>query len=482
MDVRAGGRWLFHTQWGRLTGLMVWTASILFFRLGDLAFDPDEALIRTWAVEVHDNAPTWTALGQRIVQERGYYLEHYYPGLNIYLTAGAFRGFGVSAFTARLPSVLIALLCIPLFYLTVQRLFRNPTVTLVATILLTTSAPLLFLMRQCRYTSLTVLAGLWLVWAYLDLMDRKRSGLWHGAGASILFIYTSFYLYLPLALSLGGHSLLFARGTARRNMALLIAAGTIMVLAVIPAKKFSIAHLVDQYDRLMSGNQIAILHKMSVCLDEINLFGLPFLLIPIYLHTRRGERIPPSTLWTATGFFAAFALLTSTIGAFLLHDGVGSVLDRLWPSLSPRIFNRIVDYRSYVLLVVVAASALSFYHLRASPQKFQIGLPIAVMAGMIALYCIIPIYRMPWTRYLANPLVVSFILGGVLIAGIGERHRLFAAGLSAVHISSNLLSLLPFSPNDYPLWQWKLPHWVYRMATGDLIPEIILNFVQVPPR
>lgn len=475
------GTQFFSTSSGHLTIILICASFLLFYRLGELKLDKDEALIVVWATEVHENAPTWTDLGRRIIAERGYYKTWLYPGLNIYLIDISFRLFGQSPWAARLPSALIGLLTIPAFYLVARRLLTNPTAALIGTILLASSAPLLFLMRQCRYTSLTIFAGLWLVWAYLDLMDRKRSGVWHGLGATILFYNATFYLFLPVLLSLGLHGLLYTRGTFRRNLLLAIAGTLGLVVFLAPSLRLSASRIGTDLILAFSQNQIAILYKLSTCVSELNLFGLPFLVIPIYLWACSTRNDGRWITWTAAGLAIGYLVLGDPAGQWVLREGFGGIIDWVVPSLSPWLFNRLVDYRSWLLLGFAATLLLCYRQLQTPETRYSLSIPILLIFGILFTYCIIPTFRMPWTRYLANPLVASFLLGGFLLSGIMTRSRLLAILLLVAHVTTNLLSVLPFTPEHYPYLQWKLPHWGHRLLTGDPVAETITNFIRLPP-
>lgn len=475
------GKQFFSTSSGCLTVILICASFLLFYRLGELKLDKDEALIVVWATEVHDNAPTWSDLGRRIISERGYYKTWLYPGLNIYLIDVSFRLFGLSPWAARLPSALIGLLTIPAFYLVARRLLANPTAALIGTILLASSAPILFLMRQCRYTSLTIFAGLWLIWAYLDLMNRKRSGIWHGIGAMVLFYNATFYLFLPVLLSVGLHSLLYTRGAFRRKLLLAIAGVLALVVILAPSLRLSASKIGHDLTLAFSQNQIAILYKLSTCLSELNLFGIPFLLVPIYLYTCSSGTNEPWVKKTSVGLALGYLVLADPAGQWLLREGLGGVIDWLIPSLSPWLFNRLVDYRSWLLLGFAATVPLCYRQLQTPMTRFALSIPVLVIFGVILTYSLIPTFRMPWTRYLANPLVASFLLGGFLLAGIMDRSRPLAVLLLLAHVTTNLLSVIPFTPEHYPYLQWKLPHWGYRLLTGDPITETITNFVRLPP-
>jgi hypothetical protein len=97
------------------------------------------------------------------------------PWLPIYLVALSFRLFGASAYAARLPFVLVALVTLPSLALLARRMFADRLVAPLATMTLALSVPFLLFARQCRYYSLVALATVWTLIAFFALLEGSSS-------------------------------------------------------------------------------------------------------------------------------------------------------------------------------------------------------------------------------------------------------------------------------------------------------------------
>ena len=82
---------------------------------------------------------------------------------------------------------------------------------------------------------------------------------------------------------------------------------------------------------------------------------------------------------------------------------------------------------------------------------------------------------------MASSYVFVFLLSGYLLTKIIEKNKLLGISMILLHMTSNILSVVPFVPEHYPYFQWKLPQWIYRLVTGDPISEIVTNFIRIPP-
>lgn len=124
-------------------------------------------------------------------------LWRWHPWLQFYVTTLSFKLFGESAFTARLPFVIIGVIFF-WYYLgfLVRRGPKSPAFFLIASFLVLTSAPFLLHLRQARYYALSVLFTLIAVDGYLDIKKGKRS---------FRYVFGSialFHSFLPGALAL----------------------------------------------------------------------------------------------------------------------------------------------------------------------------------------------------------------------------------------------------------------------------------------
>jgi hypothetical protein len=82
---------------------------------------------------------------------------------------------------------------------------------------------------------------------------------------------------------------------------------------------------------------------------------------------------------------------------------------------------------------------------------------------------------------MASSYVCVFLLSGYLLTKIIEKNKLLGISMILLHMTSNILSVVPFVPGEYPYFQWKLPQLIYRLVTGDPISEIVTNFIRIPP-
>ena len=471
---------ILQTPWGAVFAMTVWAGSILFYRLGDLVLDPDEALIIEWTLDVYAQTPTVWDLVKHIVRERGFYQPDPYPGLNIFLTVAFFQWLGVSTWTARLASALIALGVIPAFFCVSRRIFHHTTPALLGALLLATSAPIIFLMRQGRYTSLTILATLWLTWAYLEVLDRKKYGLLQLTGAVILSFFTAFHIFLPVAVGFTLHALWHFRGSRLWGLIGILVLFSAGVTWFTPDKYIDgPAWFMTLFQKIWSMDQITVLYKLKVYLLELNLISMPLVFIPIYVYVRRDQwnrRVVLSVIAVCVGTL----VMLSPLGDTILKDLIAPALDVVWPSFSPWWFNRVVDSRSWLFMGLAVGLGLLFYYGQWSSPSY-LALPIIVLLGIIMTHCVLPQYLVIWTRHMASSYVFVFLLSGYLLTKIIEKNKLLGVSMILLHMTSNILSVVPFVPEHYPYFQWKLPQWIYRLVTGDPISEIVTNFIRIPP-
>lgn len=114
-------------------------------------------------------------------------INHTSPWAQYYLVAASFKVFGESAFSARLPFILFAILSIPLYCHVTMMVVKSHRVALLATTILATSVPFVLFAYQARYYSLVSFAGILFVLA-CHLLTKKS---W----AKILFIVSSVLLF-----------------------------------------------------------------------------------------------------------------------------------------------------------------------------------------------------------------------------------------------------------------------------------------------
>lgn len=133
-------------------------------------------------------------------------INHTSPWAQYYLTAASLKVFGESSFTARLPSILISILTLPLVYAFAMALFGRKRVALLAVWMLALSVPFILFAYQARYYSLQTFAAVLLSLAGLRLAagNTRYTALFVLAGALLFYAnYVSFAaFYTSCCLSL----------------------------------------------------------------------------------------------------------------------------------------------------------------------------------------------------------------------------------------------------------------------------------------
>ncbi|MBT5872843.1 MAG: hypothetical protein HOH43_05440 [Candidatus Latescibacteria bacterium] len=456
---------------------------LLFYRLGDLSLDPDEGRIIEWTNILLAENPTILGLFVSFVKNGGLVplgeivdYRQLYPGINIYLTALSFHVFGVSIWAARLPSAVIGLFTVPVFYASARRLLPTGMSPQIGLLLFATSAPLLFLMRQARYTSTTVLMTLLLVLAYLAVLERKRFALIYLSIVSLLFFYTAYYVFCPVALGLVCHALAFTSASVRKRVAVLFCLLLLCITLAGAVLQLGPIWFLDTIGYILSRRApIMVLNNLHLAAFEMNLLGIPFVLAVIYLGCLGpGGRRDPQ-FFTAIGLWAVFMIMQSSFGAVLCGYASG-VLNPVWPYRGGWLQNRLVDPRSWSVICLCSGAFMVVQGLRktTSSDAKLLAIPVIMVMGAIAGYSLL--YPSIWTRYVACLVVLAFIPGAYMLEHILVRQKLVGYALIVLLIGTNLLSVVPFSSGHYPYLDWKLPHWTYRLFSDDPISEVIYNF------
>lgn len=456
---------------------------LLFYRLGDLALDPDEGRIIQWTSLLLVENPTIVSLFASFLKNGGLVplgeiidYRQLYPGLNIYLTALSFHVFGASTWAARLPSAVIGLCTIPVFYVTAKRLLPSGVGPQIALLLFATSAPLLFLMRQARYTSTTVLMTLLLVLAYMAVLERKRFSLIYLSVVSLLFFYTAYYVFCPVALGLVCHAVAFTSASVRKRVALLFCLLLLGVSLAGALLQLGPVWFLDTMGYVLSQRApIMVVTNLHLAAFEMNLLGVPFVIAVIYLGFQgTGGRKDPR-FFVGLGLWAVFMLMQSSLGIAICgaaNEGLGSI----WPFMGTWIHSRLVDPRSWSVICLCSGTLMVLQGLRTtrSGDVRILAIPIVIIIGAIAGYSLL--YPSIWTRYVACLLVLTFVPGAYMLERIIIRQKLIGYALIVLMMGTNLLSVIPFSRGHYPYLDWKLPNWTYRLISDDPIPEVIYNF------
>ncbi len=123
-------------------------------------------------------------------------VNHTSPWAQYYLVALSFKLFGQSSFTARLPSIIIAILTIPLIYILAVSLTKSRKIAFLASFFLSLSVQYILFAYQARYYILTDFCGLIFFYAayLLPSSNWKTKLLFIGSG--IIFFYANYVSFL----------------------------------------------------------------------------------------------------------------------------------------------------------------------------------------------------------------------------------------------------------------------------------------------
>lgn len=119
-------------------------------------------------------------------------LNHKSPWAQYYMVAGSFALFGQSSFSARLPSILLYLVTVPLLYGVALRVTGQKRLAFLATIISVLSVQGILYGYQARYYQLVVVSGLLFFWASLSLMRYTRLSGIVFVLAGVLFFYANY--------------------------------------------------------------------------------------------------------------------------------------------------------------------------------------------------------------------------------------------------------------------------------------------------
>ena len=187
-------------------GLILITASVLIVsNLGNIYLWSDEAQTGLVAKTVLQyGVPKGTDGTNLFSQEGGAELGsrqvwRWHAWLPFYVLAGFYAVFGVSTFTARLPFALFGIATILLTYYFGRAMWGSRRAGALAASVLIASVPFILLSRQCRYYAPSAFFSLAALYAYHEMVNRRR-----GAGAfliSAFLLFHTFYVYFAALLA-----------------------------------------------------------------------------------------------------------------------------------------------------------------------------------------------------------------------------------------------------------------------------------------
>lgn len=201
-----------------LLGLVLAVAAVLIFAdLGDRYLWEDEAETALLARNVlRFGLPVAWDGRDLISQECGVELDQHYVSrrhgwMPVYLVAASFALFGPETVPARLPAALAGWLTVLSTFILGRRVLGDDRWAALAAALLALSVPFLLHVRQARYYALAMLATVWAIVFFLDLLAGRRLA-FLGLGASLaVLVHTLMPMALGTALALGAAWLVLDR-------------------------------------------------------------------------------------------------------------------------------------------------------------------------------------------------------------------------------------------------------------------------------
>jgi 4-amino-4-deoxy-L-arabinose transferase-like glycosyltransferase len=199
-----------------LCSVLLLAAGLLLCRLDDIYLWQDEAEtalvarnLLAFGLPLSTDGRVWVQQsGESFAEFTSDYVWIYHSWLQYVLVAASFALLGPTTLAARLPSVLVGLATIALFYDFVLRWMEDRRVARVATVFLVVCVPFLLLLRQCRYYALAALFTMLTVDGYLRLRSERRWALPYFVLAAVLLYHSHYGAFFPTLAALGIHWLL----------------------------------------------------------------------------------------------------------------------------------------------------------------------------------------------------------------------------------------------------------------------------------
>lgn len=208
---------------------------LLFWNLGKPTLWQDEAqsaLISRTVLQA--GLPLGTDGRNFFSQEQGAeyaagYLWRWHTWLPFYMVAGAFRAFGESAWSARLPGAVLGWLTIALVYRVAWEMWRDRRTALAAAGLLSIHVGMILLSRQCRYYSALSFFTVVSLWGYWRIMQSGAYGRTLLVTGMIALFHTHYVYTVICGAAFLSHTLCCCR--ERRRPVLVSAAWVIALCA-----------------------------------------------------------------------------------------------------------------------------------------------------------------------------------------------------------------------------------------------------------
>jgi hypothetical protein len=252
--------------------------------------------------------------------------------LSFYVLALFFKLFGTSNFVCRLPFALFGIGSVLMGYYLGKALWGTRGAAVLTVALLLLSVPFLLLLRQCRSYSMAIFFSMWGLYAYLQLLERrKHAGVAFAVAAILLF--QSYHIYFgALVAAVVVHAALFHRDRLRTVLLLSIITTLINLPWIIwlAGAKFSSSLSYKAKAETLERSHVSQLRgfgRVFVLLTTVHIFPIPLFSIPVvvtainWIKARKLPR-PEARMWnrvTLLVVFVAINLLAVTMLAPYPH-------------------------------------------------------------------------------------------------------------------------------------------------------------------
>ncbi len=205
---------------------------------------------QTMEIYEHSSPTNW--------QSRPY---RYAPWLPFYITAASFKVFGMNTFAARLPFAIIGFFSFILVWFLAQEIFNDRRVSILAVLFTVMSIPYILHLRQCHWFALAAFLSLWLLLAYIHIVDGRQHSKLELTIAAVLLFHSNHGIFIPLFLGIALHYLIFGR--RKLKITSLILPASLIAILCLPFLYFLAgAEFTAKFDPLHLRHQIEFYFRM----------------------------------------------------------------------------------------------------------------------------------------------------------------------------------------------------------------------------
>ncbi len=192
-------------------------------------------------------------------------VNHTSPWAQYYLSAASFAVFGQSSFAARIPSMALAILSLPLLYAIVLGLGLSKRIALFSLIIVSLSVPYLLFAYQARYYSLVTFAALGMIYAAIKTLKSLRLSLVFIVSGLALF-YGNYVVFIAFYMSLFAMSILYVWQTQRNILGTYIARfiGLSVIIACFSAPWFFLLRPFESRGEIVLPQSIDFLKYLGI--------------------------------------------------------------------------------------------------------------------------------------------------------------------------------------------------------------------------